>query len=285
MCLRLRKPSSGTMAKIPTTTAPAIAARAAPIECVASWTLDPRYRQPSGSPTQSTRLPMNMIASISAALDPARMALRTALKLPEPKAAGAALERLPKQPEGRDEDEPADRDHQRAGHVALPAQDEEDGHGREGGGAGKEGGVRAVAREVLPDRQLEARERAQHERPREHDPPPRPADHEAERKEGEREQHHQLDQRELPPGGRRALVDRGPAAPAHRGRRAAARGSAPPALGRLRAARPRRVARRACRAGRRDGLGAGRSAALAAALTHLRPSVDPGSRPAAAPPG
>ena len=97
----IRKPSSGRSEKIPTTTAPAIAARAAPIECVASWTLDPTYRQPSGSPTQSTRLPMNMIASISAALDPARIALRTGLKLPEPEAAGAALEGLPKQPERR----------------------------------------------------------------------------------------------------------------------------------------------------------------------------------------
>src|SRR5437763_1216988 len=236
MCLRLRKASSGRSEKIPTTTAPAIAARAAPIECVASWTLDPTYRQPSGSPTQSTRLPMNMIASISAALDPARIALRTALKLPEAEAAGAALERLPKQPGGGDADQPADRDHQRAGHIALPAQDEDDGHRCEGGGAGKKRRVRAVAGEVLPDRQLEAGERSQHQRANEHDPAARTADDEAERQGDEREQHHQRHERELPPGGGRALVDRGAPAPARRGRLpAAARTATPPPLARRRA--------------------------------------------------
>src|SRR5438067_6193267 len=116
---------------------------------------------------------MNMIASISAALDPARIALRTTLKLPEAEPTGAALEGLAQQPERRDEDQPPDRDQQGPGHVALPPQDEEDGHRREGRRAREERGVRAVAGEVLPDRQLEARERSQHERAREHHPAPR----------------------------------------------------------------------------------------------------------------
>src|SRR5919198_3925275 len=110
-----------------------------------------------------------MMASMSTALDPARMALRTTSNLPEAEPAGAAFEGLAQEPERHHEHDPAGGNHQRPGHVALAAGEEEERHRGEARGPGQERGVRAVAGEVLADRQLEAGERPEHEPRREHD--------------------------------------------------------------------------------------------------------------------
>ena len=67
--------------------------------------------------------------------------------------------------------------------------------------------MRAVAGEVLADRQLQPAERAQHEPDRDHRVP-LAADEEAADEQHQRDQDHQLHERERPPGRRRPLVGR-----------------------------------------------------------------------------
>src|SRR5918999_5599007 len=111
-------------------------------------------------PTQRTRLPRNMIMTRMTALDPARIRLRMRSKLPEAEAPGTLPEDPPEQPEGTREHEREDH-HEGHRSRAPAAQDEErNRRGGDRGGRSQQGGVRAVAGEVLPDRELQARQGA-----------------------------------------------------------------------------------------------------------------------------
>ena len=82
-----------------------IAPRATPREPVSAWSCDPIQSQPSGTPTQSTRLPTNMIPTSRIALSELSTCRPRRRRSSEAEPARAALEGLAEQVEGRREDD------------------------------------------------------------------------------------------------------------------------------------------------------------------------------------
>src|SRR4051794_409132 len=214
-----------------TSTPKNMAPRAAPSEWVLAWTWEPTHSHSTGTPTQSTIPPPSMIRIRSSPLPPVRSRfLIRRWTLPEPEPAGAPLEQ-PAQPEerGREHDDGGARQQPDR---ARPGCQHDRGDRDEGGEPRQQRGVRAKAGQVLSQRELEAPQRGQRDPDGEPDlPAPLPV-HESPDHQHDADQDHQLHEREVAPGGGRALLGPRPGAGAAPRRGPAGRRRAGPLLAR-----------------------------------------------------